>query len=177
MFKRINLFFTLTIFIISYTCNTVCSVVHIKSQDQFKKDVMDPKKLKVVKFFAEWCGPCKNVKPKFEKVAADPKYSDVIFAAVDVDTQNAIAEKYKVRSMPTIKILDENGKEVDMMGNHSEFEKELMKKIDKHNGGAKGTIKEEKKEEKPAASKKEKPAEHKKDMKKDTKKKVSKKSY
>uniref|UniRef100_A0A7S2WKL9 Thioredoxin domain-containing protein n=1 Tax=Rhizochromulina marina TaxID=1034831 RepID=A0A7S2WKL9_9STRA len=69
------------------------------------------KKLVVVDFFATWCGPCKQVAPKF--VEASGQYGTrVHFLKVDVDAHKPLAQKYQVSSMPTFLFL-KNGKVVD----------------------------------------------------------------
>lgn len=57
--------------------------------------------LVVVDFYAEWCGPCKTLKPVFEQVAQElgNKY---VFAKVNIDNCKDIATKYNVSSIPTI---------------------------------------------------------------------------
>jgi thioredoxin 1 len=65
-------------------------------------------KLAVVDFFADWCGPCKTLKPKLEEFAlANPS---ITFYAVDVDKSSALASAIGIRSMPTI-IFYLNGEE------------------------------------------------------------------
>jgi thioredoxin 1 len=39
----------------------------------------------MVKVYTDWCGPCKKVAPKFEEIAWDPKYSDILFVKVNAD--------------------------------------------------------------------------------------------
>jgi thioredoxin 1 len=65
--------------------------------------------LEVKKFEASWCGPCKALKPVFEKVAT--KFNDVNFSYIDVDEQFELASKYGVRSVPTV-VIEKDGKEV-----------------------------------------------------------------
>lgn len=65
--------------------------------------------LEVKKFEASWCGPCKALKPVFEKVAT--KFNDVNFSYIDVDEQFELASKYSVRSVPTV-VIEKDGKEV-----------------------------------------------------------------
>lgn len=76
-------------------------------------------KLAVVDFFANWCGPCKTLKPKMEEFAlANP---GIAFYAVDVDKSSSIASALGIRSMPTV-IFYLNGEEyakvigVDLFG-------------------------------------------------------------
>jgi thioredoxin 1 len=64
----------------------------------------------IVDFYAEWCGPCQMMKPVFDKLSKE--ITDVHFYKVDVDENQTSAEKFGVRSIPTIIFL-KDGKEVD----------------------------------------------------------------
>ena len=66
--------------------------------------------LEVKKFYAEWCGPCKMLTPIMEQVQG--KFSDVSFESINIDSQFEVAQKYFVRSVPTV-IIEKNGKEVE----------------------------------------------------------------
>jgi thioredoxin 1 len=65
--------------------------------------------LKVLKFSASWCGPCKQLTPIFNQVKSE--VSDVAFQEVDVDAESSLAIQYKVRSVPTI-VIEKDGQEV-----------------------------------------------------------------
>lgn len=62
-----------------------------------------------VKFWAEWCGPCKMLAPIFEELSKEMK--EIKFAKVNIDEESAIAEEHSVRGIPTI-ILFKDGEEV-----------------------------------------------------------------
>lgn len=57
----------------------------------------------ILKLGASWCGPCRVMKPIFEKVAKE-NTSDVQMYTIDVDLNREIAMSLGVRSVPTIKI-------------------------------------------------------------------------
>jgi thioredoxin 1 len=57
----------------------------------------------VIKFFANWCGPCKLYAPAFERAAA--LSPDVNFHSVDVDQDPAMKEEFGVLSIPTTVIV------------------------------------------------------------------------
>jgi thioredoxin len=58
--------------------------------------------LTVVDFWAPWCGPCRAMAPQLEKAAQlRPQYG---FAKVNIDQQPALAQRFSVRSIPTIAI-------------------------------------------------------------------------
>jgi thioredoxin 1 len=59
----------------------------------------------ILKLGAQWCGPCKMLKPIFEKVANE-NTTDVQMYTLDVDLNREIAMSLGVRSVPTIKIFN-----------------------------------------------------------------------
>jgi thioredoxin 1 len=59
----------------------------------------------IVEMYATWCGPCKVLKPIFEKVSNE-NTSDVQMYMMDVDSNRDFAVKYGIRSVPTIKIFN-----------------------------------------------------------------------
>ena len=65
--------------------------------------------IEVKKFYAEWCGPCKMLTPIMEQVQG--KFSDISFESINIDSQFEVAQKYYVRSVPTV-IIEKDGKEV-----------------------------------------------------------------
>ncbi len=72
--------------------------------DAFKRDVIEPSmtSLVILDFWAEWCGPCKQLSPVLEKVAADYADRGVILVKVNVDEQKLIAAQFRVQSIPTV---------------------------------------------------------------------------
>ncbi|MCE4566425.1 thioredoxin [Maribellus sp. CM-23] len=55
----------------------------------------------LVDFFAEWCGPCKQMPPILKQVKEELK-EQVRIIKVDVDRNPQIATKYQIRSIPTL---------------------------------------------------------------------------
>ncbi len=63
----------------------------------------------IIDFFAEWCGPCRGIAPFFSDLSE--MYKNVVFAKVDVDNAEDVANFARVSSLPTF-ILVKNGAEV-----------------------------------------------------------------
>jgi thioredoxin 1 len=59
----------------------------------------------IVEFWAEWCGPCRMMKPIFEKVSTENS-SDVQMYTMNVDQNQGVAATLGIRSIPTIKMFN-----------------------------------------------------------------------
>ncbi len=67
----------------------------------FEADVINSDKPVVVDFWAEWCGPCKQIGPSLEELAAEMG-DDVIIAKVNIDENPNAPSKFGVRGIPTM---------------------------------------------------------------------------
>ena len=80
------------------------------NKDNFNKEVIESDKKVLVDFNADWCGPCRMLRPILEDVASNTE--DVKIASLNIDDEDLIAEEYNVSSIPCL-ILFEGGKEVN----------------------------------------------------------------
>lgn len=64
--------------------------------------------VKLLDFYADWCGPCKTQDPILEELEAD--YGETVsFEKVDVDEAQDVANQYSVRSLPTLIVENDDG--------------------------------------------------------------------
>jgi thioredoxin 1 len=54
----------------------------------------------LIDFWAEWCGPCRMFAPWYEE--ASQEHTDVVFAKVDTEAEQALAGSFGIRSIPTL---------------------------------------------------------------------------
>jgi putative thioredoxin len=72
--------------------------------DAFRRDVVEPSRdsLVLLDFWAEWCGPCKQLTPILEKVVADYADRGVKLVKINVDENKEVAAQFRVQSIPTV---------------------------------------------------------------------------
>ena len=79
------------------------------NKDNFENEVLKSEKPVLVDFNANWCGPCRMLKPILEEVSEEE--SEVKIVSINIDEEEELAEEYKVFSIPCL-VLFNHGKEV-----------------------------------------------------------------
>ncbi|WP_225317698.1 MULTISPECIES: thioredoxin [Haloferax] len=67
----------------------------------------DTMTVRLLDFYADWCGPCKTQDPILDDLEDD--YESVAFEKVDVDEEQDVANQYQVRSLPTLIVENDDG--------------------------------------------------------------------
>ncbi|XP_077981068.1 thioredoxin-like [Glandiceps talaboti] len=91
------------------------SVREIETKEEFDAALKQAgDKLVVVDFSAEWCGPCRQIAPKYKAMAAE--FKDVVFLKVDVDVNSDTSEACGVNCMPTFQFFKNSEKVEEFSG-------------------------------------------------------------
>lgn len=70
---------------------------------------IDNDKLVAVKFWASWCGPCKQMNPSIKKI--EDEFPNVKFLSIEIEQVPEIAQRFRIKSLPSILLL-KDGQEV-----------------------------------------------------------------
>ena len=81
------------------------------TDNSFESDVIKSDKPIVVDFWAEWCGPCKQIGPALEEISDELK-DKVKIGKINIDDNQELAAQFSIRSIPTI-ILFKDGNSID----------------------------------------------------------------
>ena len=84
-------------------------ILNVKDKD-FKEKVLEANKPVLCDFWAEWCGPCKQISPILYELAEDYK-EKILIAKVNIDENPEAPSNYGIMSIPTL-ILFKNGKSI-----------------------------------------------------------------
>lgn len=80
--------------------------------------------MKILKFFSEWCGPCKTLSKAFENTKIE--HQDI-----DVDENEELVDKYHIKSIPTVIVLNNEGEELGrFIGSRNK--KQLLEELNKY---------------------------------------------
>ncbi len=71
------------------------------TESTFDQEVLSSDKPVIVDFWAEWCGPCHAVSPILDKIAEE-RSDELKLVKVNIDEEQALAERYGIASIPTI---------------------------------------------------------------------------
>ena len=100
------------------------------TDDNFDAEVLKSETPTLVDFWAEWCGPCRQIAPSVEALASDYK-GKLKVGKVNIDVHQITAQRYGIRSIPTLLVF-KGGKVVgQMVGAYprSKMEDEIKKHI------------------------------------------------
>ncbi len=90
------------------------NIVHT-NDDSFETDVLQSDKPALVDFWAEWCGPCKMIAPLLDEAASE--YSDKMSVVkLNVDESPNIAQKFGIRSIPTLMLFKDGAVQAQKLG-------------------------------------------------------------
>ena len=91
--------------------STGVAAIHNVTDDNFETEVLKCETAVLVDYWAEWCGPCKQIAPILEQIAKEYE-GRLKIAKINVDENRNIPAKFGIKAIPTL-MLFKNGEVVD----------------------------------------------------------------
>ena len=91
------------------------------NEQNFQTEVLESEKPVLVDFWAEWCGPCKQLLPTIDEIANDYE-NKVIIGKVNVDENQSLAMDYGIRGIPNLLIFKKGKVQKQIVGNVAKSE-------------------------------------------------------
>ena len=110
--------------------NDTTHIVTVTAEN-FQQQVLDrsSKQLVLADFWASWCGPCQSLIPVLEKLAQEYA-GKFLLAKINSDEQQALAQHFQVRSLPTVKFFKDGAMVDEFMG--AQPEPVIREMLDRH---------------------------------------------
>jgi len=100
--------------------------IHVDGRDELQETV-ETHPVVLLEFYADWCGPCKQLEPVLESLAGT---TDAAIAKVDVDANEELAAEYQVRGVPAMVLFADGDVAEQLTGARDQHTLERL--IDRH---------------------------------------------
>lgn len=90
---------------------SLLSATIVETRNRTMFNALTKNNLVVVKFSAQWCGPCRAIRPAYERLSNISDYKKITFLEVDIDGLEALSDSYNIKSIPAFIFLN-NGEQM-----------------------------------------------------------------
>ena len=85
------------------------------TDEEFEDSILKNSGVCLVDFWAEWCGPCKQISPILEEIASEEN-NDITIAKINIDENPNTPPKFGIRSIPTLILFKDGSVHAQKLG-------------------------------------------------------------
>jgi len=103
-------------------------MVTLTDDSSFDQQISNHNKV-IVKYYADWCGSCRLISPKYKRLSEDERFKGIAFLDIDAEKNPEARKKGEVKNLPTFAVFKDGQLVTSLSASKEESVVELLQKL------------------------------------------------